>query len=112
VALLEDRLYHVDGQIRDEVYEYGSFLQSKMYARGVTCSDCLDPHSGRLRAPGSQVCLGCHAADRYRTPRHHFHTAEDSRSADCVSCHMPSTTYMVVDPRHDHSSGSRARTSR
>jgi hypothetical protein len=74
-----------------------------MYARGVTCSDCLDPHSGRLRAPGSQVCLGRHAADRYRTPRHHFHTAEDSRGADCVSCHMPSTTYMVVDPRHGHS---------
>jgi predicted CXXCH cytochrome family protein len=74
-----------------------------MFDRGVTCSDCHDPHSGRLRAPGGQVCLGCHAADRYQTPRHHFHTAAGSRGADCVGCHMPVTTYMGVDPRHDHS---------
>jgi predicted CXXCH cytochrome family protein len=103
VALLSEGLYHADGQIRDEVYEYGSFLQSKMFDRGVTCSDCHDPHSGRLRAPGGQVCLGCHAADTYQTPRHHFHQAAGSRGADCVGCHMPATTYMVVDPRHDHS---------
>ena len=102
VALLSEGLYHPDGQIRDEVYEYGSFLQSRMFDRGVTCSDCHDPHSGRLRAPGGQVCLGCHAADTYQTPRHHFHGA-DSRGADCVGCHMPATTYMVIDPRHDHS---------
>jgi predicted CXXCH cytochrome family protein len=102
VALLEDRLYYPDGQIRDEVYEYGSFLQSKMFHAGVTCSDCHDAHSGTLRAPGSQVCLGCHAGQKYQAPTHHFHPAA-SRGADCIGCHMPSTTYMVVDPRHDHS---------
>lgn len=102
VALLEDRLYHADGQIRDEVYEYGSFLQSKMFHRGVTCSDCHDPHSLELRAPGSQVCLGCHAAQKYTAATHHFHKA-GSRGADCLGCHMPTTTYMMVDPRHDHS---------
>ena len=102
VAVLEDRLYHPDGQIRDEVYEYGSFLQSRMFRQGVTCSDCHDPHSGRLRAPGSQVCLGCHAASKYETATHHFHQV-GSRGADCVACHMPTTTYMVVHPRHDHS---------
>ena len=102
VALLEDRLYYPDGQIRDEVYEYGSFRQSKMYQRGVTCSDCHDPHTGKVRAPGSQVCLGCHAAPKYTAPTHHFHPA-GSAGADCRGCHMPTTTYMVVDPRHDHS---------
>ena len=44
VALLDDGLYYPDGQIRGEVYEYGSFLQSRMFAAGVTCSDCHDPH--------------------------------------------------------------------
>src|SRR5881628_617143 len=88
VALLEDQLYYSDGQIRDEVYEYGSFLQSKMFNRGVTCSDCHDPHSGKLRAPGSQVCLGCHASQTYETAKHHFHAA-GSRGVDCVRCHMP-----------------------
>ena len=102
VALLEDRLYYPDGQIRDEVYEYGSFLQSRMFHRGVTCSDCHDPHRGKLRAPGSQVCLGCHSAQKYTAATHHFHPA-GSRGADCLGCHMPTTTYMVVDPRHDHS---------
>jgi len=37
-ALLSRPLYHADGQQRDEVYDWGSFLQSRMYARGVTCS--------------------------------------------------------------------------
>ena len=102
VALLDDQLYHPDGQIRDEVFEFGSFAQSKMYSKGVVCSDCHDPHTATLRAPGSQVCARCHAAEKYQTPAHHFHAA-GSRGADCIGCHMPTTTYMVVDPRHDHS---------
>ena len=101
VSLLEDRLYYPDGQIRDEVYEYGSFLQSRMYAAGVTCSDCHDPHSLRLKAPGNGVCLGCHRAARYDVPSHHHHQAE-SPAAACVECHAPSRLYMVVDARRDH----------
>jgi predicted CXXCH cytochrome family protein len=102
VALLDDDLYHPDGQIKDEVYEYGSFVQSRMFAHGVTCSDCHDPHSQQLRAPGDQVCLTCHATETFRTAKHHFHP-EGSAGARCVSCHMPASTYMVVDPRRDHS---------
>ena len=102
VALLEDGLYFPDGQMRDEVYVYGSFLQSKMFQQAVTCSDCHEPHSLRLRAPQGQVCLQCHAAQKYESSQHHFHQL-NSRGADCIECHMPATTYMVVDPRHDHS---------
>lgn len=101
-ALIYPPLYHVDGQIRDEVYVYGSFLQSRMYQQGVTCSDCHEPHSLKLRAPGPQVCLQCHAAEKFATTGHHLHPVE-SAGADCVECHMPPTTYMQVDPRHDHS---------
>ena len=101
-ALLDEGLYHADGQIRDEVYEYGSFLQSKMYARGVTCSDCHDPHSLRLRASGNAVCATCHLTDRFDTPAHHHHKT-GSAGAQCVNCHMPTKTYMIVDPRRDHS---------
>ena len=101
-ALLNDGLYHADGQINDEVYVYGSFLQSKMNAAGVTCSDCHEPHSLALRAPGNAVCLQCHQADQYNLSSHHFHPPE-SPGASCAECHMPATNYMVVDPRHDHS---------
>ncbi len=102
VALLDDDLYYPDGQIKGEVYEYGSFLQSRMFAEGVTCSDCHDPHRPELRAAGDNLCLQCHAAETYFTRKHHFHAA-GSPGARCVGCHMPATTYMVVDPRRDHS---------
>jgi Flp pilus assembly protein TadD len=101
-ALLEPGLYYADGQQRDEVYTYGSFLQSRMHARGVTCSDCHDPHSAKPRAPGNSVCAQCHAPARYESDSHSHH-APGSAGAQCAACHMPTTTYMVVDPRHDHS---------
>jgi predicted CXXCH cytochrome family protein len=101
-ALLEPELYEVDGQQRGEVYTWGSFVQSKMYARGVTCADCHEPHGGKLRAPGNALCTGCHSAAAYDAARHHHHD-EGSAASACVACHMPTRTYMVVDPRHDHS---------
>ena len=100
--LLDEGMYFADGQIQDEVYVYGSFLQSKMYHAGVTCSDCHDPHSMQLRQQGNGVCLQCHAADKFDAEKHHFHKA-GTKGALCAECHMPPRNYMVVDPRHDHS---------
>jgi tetratricopeptide (TPR) repeat protein len=101
-SLLSPGLYHADGQQRDEVFIWGSFLQSRMHRAGVTCSDCHDPHTQKLRAPGNAVCAQCHLASKYDGKAHHFHP-EGTRGAQCASCHMPATTYMVVDPRRDHS---------
>lgn len=100
--LLDEGLYHADGQILDEVYVYGSFLQSKMHARGVTCSDCHDPHALAIGRDPDDVCGRCHRPERFRTPEHHFHPP-GSEGASCVACHMRARTYMVVDPRRDHS---------
>ncbi|MCC6766166.1 MAG: tetratricopeptide repeat protein, partial [Deltaproteobacteria bacterium] len=101
-ALLEPGLYEADGQQHDEVYTWGSFVQSKMYARGVICGDCHEPHGGKLRAPGNAVCTQCHAAAIYDGAAHHHHREASAASA-CTACHMPTRTYMMVDPRHDHS---------
>lgn len=100
--LLDDDLYHADGQIDEEVYVYGSFLQSLMYRKGVRCTDCHDPHTTKLKAQGNALCVRCHVSAKYDTPLHHRHKV-DSKGAQCVECHMPTTTYMVVDPRRDHS---------
>lgn len=100
-ALLDETLYFPDGQIQDEVYEYGSFLQSKMAMRGVTCSNCHNPHSGKVKIEGNGLCLQCHNAE-YNTPKHTLHTPETTGSF-CVDCHMPTRTYMTVDTRRDHS---------
>jgi tetratricopeptide (TPR) repeat protein/ssDNA-binding Zn-finger/Zn-ribbon topoisomerase 1 len=102
VSLLDDNLYYPDGQIKDEVYEYGSFIQSRMFHAGVTCSDCHEPHSLKLRAQGNGVCLQCHTARKYDSMQHHFHKV-GSPGSRCVECHMPARTYMVVDARRDHS---------
>ncbi|MDH5245494.1 MAG: tetratricopeptide repeat protein [Betaproteobacteria bacterium] len=117
-SLLSERLYYADGQILDEVYEYGSFLQSRMHAKGVRCSDCHEPHSTKLRAAGNALCATCHSATapavgpnvdasglkrkEYDSPAHHLHKAGKPGS-QCVDCHAPARTFMVVDPRRDHS---------
>lgn len=112
-ATLRAGLYHADGQIDGEVYEFGSFSQSKMYAAGVACTDCHNPHTGKVRIEGNGLCMQCHNANppvsrfpslqakNYDSPEHHHHPA-GSPGAQCVNCHMASKTYMVVDPRRDH----------
>ncbi len=113
LSLLREGLYHADGSIQDEVYVYGSFLQSKMYARGVRCTDCHDPHGAQLKAVGNAVCTQCHSPAgnprfptlrqaAYDTPAHHFHQP-GTNGAACVGCHMIERVYMGIDGRRDHS---------
>ncbi len=101
-SFLEQGLYYEDGQIQDEVYVYGSFLQSKMYHAGVTCGDCHEPHGLKLREAGNALCTRCHRSEHFDTQTHHFHKA-GSTGGQCVNCHMPEKNYMVIDPRRDHS---------
>ncbi len=101
-SLLVPGLYHVDGQQQDEVFIWGSWLQSRMHGAGVTCSDCHDPHTQKLRTSGNAICAQCHDASKYDASTHHRHQ-QGAAGAQCVDCHMPRTTYMVVDPRRDHS---------
>lgn len=112
-ALLAEALYHADGQILEEVYVYGSFLQSKMFRRGVACSDCHNTHDAGRDIGDNATCTRCHqtsppaafptlAARDYAGGEHHFHPA-GSAGSQCVACHMPARTYMTVDVRHDHS---------
>ena len=102
LELPDDVRYFPDGQIREEVFVLGSFLQSRMHVRGVTCGNCHEPHSGEPLLPGNGVCAQCHRADVYDVTSHHRHPAGQPGSA-CVDCHMPARTYMGVDDRRDHS---------
>jgi tetratricopeptide (TPR) repeat protein len=100
--ILRTGLYHEDGQILDEVYVYGSFLQSKMYHRDVSCTNCHNAHSMKLLYEGNKLCTQCHEPKQFDTPQHHFHKM-DTEGSDCKSCHMPGKYYMVNDFRRDHS---------
>lgn len=117
-SVLTRELYALDGKIKDEVFEHGSFAQSKMADKGVRCSDCHNPHSAELKAPGNGVCLQCHntagktavatvdgrglQAKNYDSPEHTRHAVGEPGSF-CVDCHMPGKFYMGNDFRHDHS---------
>ena len=113
LSLLQPGLYHADGQVLDEVYVYGSFLQAKKYARGVSCLNCHDAHSAKPPAEGNAICTQCHAPagnpefptvrrGAYDSPAHHFH-APGSEGAQCKNCHAPESVYMGNDWRADHS---------
>lgn len=101
-------LYFADGQILDEVFAGASFQLSAMGHAGVTCMDCHDPHSLKLKLPSmnNSLCQRCHdtglmGAQIIEPAAHSFHDPmlEGGR---CVDCHMPQRTYMARDPRHDH----------
>ena len=120
--------YYADGQVRDENYEYGSFLGSRMHQRGVICVDCHRPHSAKTTLPGNFLCLRCHNGSDTNAPAinpvtHSMHkvfgydthgvlTNTDLTSykpkeiaetgGECVNCHMPQTNYMQRHRRHDH----------
>ncbi|PTP97572.1 tetratricopeptide repeat protein [Vibrio splendidus] len=102
LSLITPELYHNDGQIYDEDYVYGSFLQSVMAEKGVTCTNCHDPHTAELKIAEEAVCSQCHIASEYTPEKHTFHEA-NTEASQCTTCHMPETTYMEVDPRRDHS---------
>jgi len=113
--------YYIDGQILDEDYVYGSFVQSKMYRYNVSCLNCHNPHSLKVKYNGgNRLCLQCHDKNIYDTKRHHFHKYPGEKGEDlimnggkkviavgegskCVNCHMPGRYYMGVDFRRDHS---------
>lgn len=111
-SLLAPGLYHADGQQLGEVYVDGSFRQSRMFANGVACTNCHNAHTGKIRMAGNALCTQCHtptanpafasAAGNFDTPAHHFHKP-GSAGAQCAGCHMPSTTYMQIQRRPDHS---------
>jgi predicted CXXCH cytochrome family protein len=107
---VEANVFYPDGQVRDEDFNYTSLLTSRMGGKaGVTCMDCHDPHSTRTLLPATDnaLCMRCHATPGPNNapvidPLAHSHHKAGSVGNQCISCHMPTTTYMQRAPRHDH----------
>ncbi len=102
VQNISSEYYHLDGQILEEDYVYGSFLQSKMHGLGIKCGDCHNPHSLELKFEGNKLCLQCHVPAQYDSKEHHFHEVA-TEAGLCVNCHMTGRYYMGNDFRRDHS---------
>ena len=105
----ESERWYPDGQVKDEDYEFASFLSSKMHQSGVTCLDCHNAHSGKKLAQGNDLCMRCHQGNYggftnapVINPVEHGHHNLASKGGECIGCHMPVTVYMQRHPRHDH----------
>ena len=95
-VFLTPDLFEDDGQMRDEVFNYASFQQSKMYAKGVVCSDCHDPHSGKLKAEGSEVCSQCHMPQGSRREPYRPSRRAGRRTASPATCRRAPTWSSTV----------------
>ena len=95
-----------DGTAHKNRMQGNDFVQSLMYARGVTCFSCHDPHGSDndaiLRKPVNEVCLTCHGANTQNGPHAvsieaHTHHKVGSTGSQCVACHMPKIEQTIAD---------------
>ncbi|HXJ00535.1 MAG TPA: c-type cytochrome [Micropepsaceae bacterium] len=95
-----------DGTAHKNRMQGNDFVQSLMYARGVTCFSCHDPHGSEneaiLRKPVNDVCLTCHGPNTQNGPHAasieaHTHHKRGSTGSQCVSCHMPKIEQTIAD---------------
>ncbi len=95
-----------DGTAHKNRMQGNDFVQSLMYARGVTCFSCHDPHGNdnvsMLRERGNAMCLTCHGPNTQNGPRAptiaaHTHHKPDSPGSACAACHMPAIEQTLGD---------------
>ena len=95
-----------DGTAHKNRMQGNDFVQSLMYARGVTCVSCHDPHGSRNEAmlikPVKEICSTCHGPNTQNGPHAptieaHTHHPAGSAGSECVACHMPKIEQTIAD---------------
>ena len=95
-----------DGTGHKNRMQGNDFVDSLMYARGVTCFSCHDPHGtenvAMLRKPGNALCLDCHGPNAQAGPHAptveaHTHHKAGSPGNECIACHMPKIEQTIAD---------------
>jgi predicted CXXCH cytochrome family protein len=98
--------HFADGTAHKNRMQGNDFVQSLMYARGVTCFSCHDAHGtdnpGIVRERGNVLCLTCHGPNTQNGPHaasieQHTHHNPGSAGNECISCHMPKIAETLGD---------------
>ena len=98
--------HFADGTAHKNRMQGNDFIQSLMYARGVTCFSCHDPHGtpneAILRKPINDICLTCHGPNTQNGPHapsieSHTHHPLNSTGSQCVGCHMPKIEQTIAN---------------
>lgn len=91
-----------DGYAHKNRVQGNTFIQSKMYRKGLRCFTCHDAHGSRYAAftvksgRNNSLCLSCHGENAPQAvfnkslSEHTRHEADGPGSA-CIECHMPKT---------------------
>jgi tetratricopeptide (TPR) repeat protein len=104
LVALEHRDFYPDGRDLGENYTYTAWMLSPCVKSGQL--DCVHCHtsSGRYRFAGektNEACLPCHR-EKVADPAAHSRHRAGTPGAECVSCHMPMTSFARMR-RSDHS---------
>ncbi len=104
-----------DGYAHKNRVQGNTFIQSKMYRKGLRCFTCHDPHGSRYTSftvksgENNSLCLPCHGDNAlyavFKTDlSEHTHHELNNLGSRCIECHMPKTGKNAVkwDAR-DHS---------
>ena len=98
--------HFADGTAHKNRMQGNDFVNSLMYARGVTCFSCHDAHGtdndGLLRKPANILCLDCHGPNSPNGPHaasieEHTHHKTGSQGSECIACHMPKIQQTIAD---------------
>jgi tetratricopeptide (TPR) repeat protein len=104
LVTLENQDFYPDGRDLGENYTYTLWLTNPCVQAGkLDCTHC-HTSSGRYKFAGEKTnesCLPCHQA-RVEKATEHTHHKAGSKGNQCISCHMPMTTFARMQ-RSDHS---------
>jgi predicted CXXCH cytochrome family protein len=98
--------HFADGTAHKNRMQGNDFVNSLMYARGVSCFSCHDAHGtdndALLRKPANVLCLDCHGPNSPNGPHaptieQHTHHKASNQGNECISCHMPKIQQTIAD---------------
>ena len=102
---LENPDFYPDGRDLGENYTYTSWLMSPCLQSGklhcVTCHTSSGRYRFKAEEKANDACMPCHAEKVQNAPTHTHHKL-GSKGNQCVSCHMPMTSFARMN-RTDHS---------
>jgi predicted CXXCH cytochrome family protein len=97
-----------NGTVRVAGREYDGMVRSRCYLEAeMSCVSCHRVHGGSRErqlpeeVSGSQMCGSCHESIFADVTAHTHHDSEGAGS-ECVSCHMPYTSYGLLMATRSH----------
>lgn len=105
LTTLEDPDFYPDGRDLGENYTYTLWLMSPCLQSGklhcITCHTSSGRYRFKTEEKANDACMPCHA-ERVKNVSAHTHHKAGSKGNQCVSCHMPMTSFARMN-RTDHS---------